>query len=76
MTPEQRAFVTHKIVTWAIGGRGPSLKALCLCCCDRRTLAYQLGQIHDATHRTIMLRSGLRLGFLTPLGRLATAGSA
>jgi hypothetical protein len=77
MTPELRRFVTSKIVTWTIGGEQPSLKALCLSCCDRRTLAYQLGTIHETTHHTLMLRTGLRLGFLTPLGqRMPAPGHA
>ena len=69
MTPEQQAFVASKIVTWTIRGEGSSLKALCLSCCDRRALAYQLGKLHDATHKTLMLRSGLRLGFINHIGQ-------
>lgn len=71
MTPEQRSFVTHKIVTWTIRQAEPSLKALCLACCDRRALAYQLGPLHDANHKTLMLRTGLRLGFINHLGQPA-----
>jgi hypothetical protein len=31
------------------------------------TLAYQLGEMHELSVRTVMLRTGLRLGFIQPM---------
>jgi hypothetical protein len=32
------------------------------------TLAYQLGEMHEVSVRSVILRTGLRLGFIQPMG--------
>jgi hypothetical protein len=32
------------------------------------TLAYQLGEMHDVSVKSVLLRTGLRLGFIQPMG--------
>lgn len=32
------------------------------------TLAYQIGEMHEVSHRSVILRTGLRLGFIQPMG--------
>jgi hypothetical protein len=76
MTPEQRAFIAQKAIGWIMRDHEPSLHGLMLACSDRRTLAYQLPPVSEVKHRELMLRSGLRLGFITPLGNIKPMGNA
>lgn len=36
--------------------------------CSGFTMTFQLGQLHEASHMTVILKTGLRLGFIEATG--------
>ena len=57
-------------IWWAVSERRRawSLRSLVLATTSHKAISNVMPKLHDASHQTIMLRSGLALGIIKPMG--------